>query len=80
MPMARNKPIAIGLSVTFITTALKPIPEKDENLESVSAKGHRGGLRLMECIPLRIRDLDFDHRLIYVRTANAAETVSPIFR
>ncbi len=28
-----------------------------------------GGLRLMECVRLRIRDLDFERKLIYVRAA-----------
>ncbi len=34
------------------------------------------GLRLMECLRLRVKDLDFDHRAITVRSGNAV--VSPL--
>ena len=32
------------------------------------------GLRLMECIRLRVRDLDFERKLIYVRAAKGGRT------
>ncbi len=38
-----------------------------------------GGLRLMECIRLRIRDLDFERRLIYVRAAKGGKDRTTLF-
>ena len=38
-----------------------------------------GGLRLMECIRLRIRDLDFERRLIYVRAAKGGKDRITLF-
>lgn len=38
-----------------------------------------GGLRLMECIRLRIRDLDFERRLIYVRAAKGGKDRVTLF-
>ncbi len=38
-----------------------------------------GGLGLMQCIRLRIRDLDSERKLIYVRTAKRAKAVSAFF-
>ncbi len=37
------------------------------------------GLRLMECIRLRIRDLDFERRLIYVRAAKGGKDRTTLF-
>lgn len=39
-----------------------------------------GGLRLMECVRLRIQDLDFSHKLLYIRDAKGGKdrtTLSP---
>jgi integron integrase len=38
-----------------------------------------GGLRLMECIRLRVRDLDFERRLIYVRAAKGGKDRTTLF-
>ncbi len=38
-----------------------------------------GGLRLMECIRLRIRDLDFERKLIYVRAAKGGKDRTTLF-
>ncbi|MDL1985639.1 MAG: tyrosine-type recombinase/integrase [Deltaproteobacteria bacterium] len=35
------------------------------------------GLRLMECVCLRIRDLDFEYKLIYVRAAKGDKYLFP---
>jgi integron integrase len=37
------------------------------------------GLRLMECIRLRVRDLDFERRLIYVRAAKGGKDRTTLF-
>ncbi len=37
------------------------------------------GLRLMECIRLRVRDLDFDRKLIYVRAAKGGKDRTTLF-
>jgi site-specific recombinase XerD len=34
---------------------------------------HGSGLRLMERVPLRVKDLDFDQRQIFVRDGNGAK-------
>ncbi len=38
-----------------------------------------GGLRLMECVRLRIRDLDFSRRLIYVRATKGGKHRTTLF-
>lgn len=38
-----------------------------------------GGLRLMECIRLRIKDLDFDQKLIYVRSGKGGKDRTTLF-
>lgn len=38
-----------------------------------------GGLRLMECIRLRIKDLDFDQNLIYVRSGKGGKDRTTLF-
>jgi integrase len=37
------------------------------------------GLRLMECVRLRIQDLDFDRNIVYVRPQRAARTAQRSF-
>ena len=37
------------------------------------------GLRLMECVRLRIRDLDFERKLIYVRAAKGGKDRTTLF-
>ncbi|MBW2410088.1 MAG: integron integrase [Deltaproteobacteria bacterium] len=38
-----------------------------------------GGLRLMECIRLRVQDLDFDQKLIYVRSGKGGKDRTTLF-
>ena len=38
-----------------------------------------GGLRLMECIRLRVRDLDFERKLVYVRAAKGGKGRTTLF-
>ncbi|MCF8070687.1 MAG: integron integrase [Desulfobacterales bacterium] len=38
-----------------------------------------GGLRLMECVRLRVRDLDFDRKLIYIRAAKGGKDRTSLF-
>lgn len=38
-----------------------------------------GGLRLMECIRLRVKDLDFDQKLIYVRSGKGGKDRTTLF-
>ena len=38
-----------------------------------------GGLRLMECVRLRIRDLDFERGLVYVRAAKGGKDRTTVF-
>ena len=37
------------------------------------------GLRLMECVRLRVRDLDFERKLIYVRAAKGGKDRTTLF-
>lgn len=38
-----------------------------------------GGLRLMECVRLRVKDLDFERKLIYVRSGKGAKDRTTLF-
>ena len=42
---------------------------RDMGKKEIEAFLYSSGLRLMECIRLRVRDLDFERKLIYVRAA-----------
>lgn len=54
--------------------------EQMEGIHSLMAKLLYGsGLRLMECIRLRIQDLDFERKLIYVRAAKGGKDRTTLF-
>ena len=54
--------------------------ERMQGLHLLMAKLlYSGGLRLMECIRLRVRDLDFERKLIYVRGAKGGKDRTTLF-
>lgn len=68
------------LPVVMSQTEVQNVLSRMAGIHKLMAKLlYGGGLRLMECIRLRIKDLDFDQKLIYIRSGKGRKDRTTLF-
>jgi len=75
-PAKRSRPLPVVLSVSEVQRILQQFDERNHTLFALL---YGGGLRINECLRLRVKDFDFDHDCISIHDSKGGKNRNTVF-